>query len=44
MKLKDIINPSCTVTDVGSVKGYVYDAAVSAGLESNYIEIGRAHV
>lgn len=37
MKLKDIINPSCTVTDVGSVKGYVYDAAVSAGLESNYI-------
>ena len=37
MKLKDIINPSCTVTDVGSVKGYVYDAAVSAGLENNYI-------
>lgn len=35
--LAGIIHPGCTVTDVGSVKGFVHDAASRAGLDSCFI-------
>lgn len=36
-RLPGIIHPDCTVTDVGSVKGFVHEAAERAGLNSCFI-------
>lgn len=36
-QLKEIIKPSCILTDVGSVKGNIHEAAASLGLEGNFI-------
>ncbi len=36
-ELKDIIKPNCILTDVGSVKGNIYDAIVELGLEKHFI-------
>ena len=35
--LKNIINPECIITDVGSVKGYIHQAIHNAGLDSQFI-------
>ena len=35
--LKNIINPECIITDVGSVKGYIHQAVHDAGLDSQFI-------
>ncbi|MDO5402389.1 MAG: prephenate dehydrogenase/arogenate dehydrogenase family protein [Eubacteriales bacterium] len=36
-QLKDIINPSCLISDVGSVKGFVHNAVKQLNLEKNFI-------
>lgn len=36
-KLKSIIKPSCILTDVGSVKGNIYEAVKELGMEQNFI-------
>ncbi len=36
-ELKDIMKPTCILTDVGSVKENIYQAAVQLGLEENFI-------
>lgn len=36
-KLPGLIHPECTVTDVGSVKGFVHEAASHAGLDYCFI-------
>lgn len=36
-ELKDIIKPSCIITDVGSVKGNIHEAAKEIGISSNFI-------
>lgn len=36
-ELKDIIKPSCILTDVGSVKGNIHEAVVKLDLEANFI-------
>jgi len=36
-KLKDIISPSCLLTDVGSVKGNIHEAVAGLQLEHNFI-------
>ncbi len=35
--LKDIIKPSCIITDVGSVKGNIHNAVEELGMEANFI-------
>ena len=35
--LKEIIQPSCIITDVGSVKGEMHEAVAKAGLSANFI-------
>lgn len=35
--LKELIKPSCIITDVGSVKGDIHQAVISLGLEANFI-------
>jgi len=35
--LKDIIKPSCIITDVGSVKGNIHKAVTALNLENNFI-------
>lgn len=35
--LKDIIKPSCVITDVGSVKGDIHEAVRTLGMEANFI-------
>lgn len=35
--LKDIIKPSCIITDVGSVKGNIHMAVEELGMETNFI-------
>lgn len=35
--LKDIINPDCIITDVGSVKSNIHKYVIEYGLESNFI-------
>ncbi len=35
--LKDVIKPSCIITDVGSVKGIMHMKAESLGLERNFV-------
>jgi len=35
--LKTIIKPSCIITDVGSVKTGIHDAASTLGLDANFI-------
>ena len=37
LTLKNIINPECIITDVGSVKGYIHQAVHDAGLDSQFI-------
>ena len=37
LALKNIINPECIITDVGSVKGYIHQAVHDAGLDSQFI-------
>lgn len=36
-KLKPFISDTCIISDVGSVKGYIMDAAKNNGLEKNFI-------
>jgi len=36
-ELKDIIKPDCILTDVGSVKGNIYEAVTELGLERHFI-------
>ncbi|MGN0407804.1 MAG: prephenate dehydrogenase [Bacteroides sp.] len=36
-RLVGIVHPECTITDVGSVKSFVHDAASKAGLDSVFI-------
>ena len=36
-ELKGIIKPKCILTDVGSVKGNIYDAVAELGLEQHFI-------
>lgn len=35
--LKPVINDTCIITDVGSVKGYIHEAVHAAGLDSQFI-------
>lgn len=35
--LKEVINPDCIITDVGSVKANIHDAVSKYGLEANFI-------
>lgn len=35
--LKNVIKPSCIITDVGSVKTNIHDAVIELGLEENFI-------
>ena len=35
--LKDIIKPSCIITDVGSVKANIHETVIKLGMEANFI-------
>lgn len=36
-QIKPFIKPTCVITDVGSVKGYIHESVEKLGLEANYI-------
>lgn len=36
-RIKPFIKPTCIITDVGSVKGYIHEAVESLGMEANFI-------
>lgn len=36
-QLKDIINPACIITDVGSVKGFIHESVNRLHMEKNFI-------